>query len=273
MTWITDTMDEQTRRTLDQNQWLRWSDRLIRKAPFGPTATQLSMDPEIRKYLLPGVRLAEGSDVDAYAFGSQRTFWVLDPQDPDAGIWGLNAVARADLVAQAAAGAPMASGYFMRIGKVPPPEVMKRKMDELSFMPGFAAQYWQIYPDPDKVAADAAKAAAAKKAEEETPKPYVRPTLELTVVDNTIIANKTAEESRRDEAHPGVPLAGPGVWQKYVGNQSPKEFGLPRPIVAFQEDTGEVTPAVEEFESIKEAAQKGDAGAQQALTYLGLSWA
>lgn len=246
------------------NAELRWSDELGGKGPYGPTARELQLDPGIRKSLLPNLKLSDTTDPSAHAISSLRTFWVLNPADSDCGIWGANLVADADVVAAQAGGFPMASGFYRRIGDIPPPEVMRGKARQYSFQPGFSEAYDLLYPDPEK----------NKPAPQEAPKlkPIQRPTLELTVIDNEIIACKTSEDSASDEAHPGVPLAGIGAWEKFMGDKKPRDYGLPKPILAFQEDTGEVTPAHEEYESVKLAAQKGDPGAQEAMKALGLAY-
>lgn len=247
-----------------RNPELRWSDDIAAKGPYGPTAKELQLDPEIRKSLLPNLKLSEGSDAGAHAIGSLRTFWLLDPADPDNGIWGANLVADQDVRAAQEGGFPMASGFYRRIGDIPGPEVMRGKARQYIFQPNFKDEYDRLYPDPEKNK-PAAPAAPVLK-------PIQRPTLELTVIDNEIIACKTSEGSAGDEAHPGVPLAGIGAWEKFMGDKKPRDYGLPKPILAFQEDTGEVTPAHEEYESVKLAAQKGDPGAQEAMKALGLAF-
>ena len=249
------TPDEKAKQ--ERSTYLRWSDELAKKGPFGPSARELLNDPQIRKFLLPSLKLSEGDDAAAIAIGSLGTFWVLDPSDEDVGIWAANLIANEDLRKAQAGGYPMVTGFYARIGEIPPPDVMRDKFRSLPFQRQARDAYFAVYPDPEKNKPAAAPPPVIK--------PIQRPTLELTVIDNEIVANKTAEESAEDEAHPGVPLAGLGAWERFLGEKKPKDVGLPRPILAFNEDTGEVTPAVEEYESVRDAAQKGVRGAHEAL--------
>lgn len=270
MTWIIPSFTPDYRRPLDNNPNLRWSDLIITKAAYGPTIRELVADPDFRKYLVQGIVLAEGTQENAHAIGSFRTFWVLENGDEDAGIWAVNVTSNVSMQEQRDAGAPMVTGYYARVGVIPPPEVMRTKFDKFSFSKGFRDRYFAIYPDPVKAAEEAKAKEDARIAE--ALKPIERPAFELTVIDNTIIANRTEEESANDEAHLGASLAGRTAWKRFLGDKPPRQFGLPKPLLAFQADTGKVTPATEEYESVREAAQKGDAGARAALDYLGLSY-
>ena len=93
-------------------------------------------------------------------------------------------------------------------------------------------------------------------------------TRELTILpDGTTFGAVSAEESAADDGpHPGLELAGEGAWED-VTDQSPEDFGLPYPVLAYQPD-GTVRPAVEEFQQTVAAAEGGDEVAQQVLAYL-----
>lgn len=268
MTYRPPTLTQDDKQRLLNHTHYRFSDILNGKssAIFGPVAQTLANDAELRKFLIPGLKLAETNDDHAHAIGSGRTIWILDPEDEDTGIWGINVVSDFDVRSAQQVGAPLWTGFFYKIGKIPTPEAMKKRYGDRDYPPGFRAKFEQYYPPTDK----------AKEEGEAQPPPVIqpieRPTYEMTVIDNDIIVAKTAEESAADESHRGVPLAGIGAWKKFMGKKTPKDFGLPRAILAFQEDSGEVTPAVDEYESVKLAAQQGDRGAQEAMRYLGLSF-
>lgn len=259
---------------LDSNPYLKREGVIGGRATYGPTASALAQDPDIRRYLIPNLLLSETSVVESQALGSFRTYWILNPSDPDKGIWAVNVTTPGSVMAKNDAGAPMVDGYYYKIGDIPPVEVMRSKFDTMSFRPGFRDDYHRFYPDPLIEAAN--KSAAEKAAEDkrigEALRPIERETLELSVVDNIIIANKKAVDSAEDEAHPGVSLAGKGAWKRFVGDKKPQDFDLPKPLLAFDPDSGTVGPAREEYESVLEAAQKGDRGAQAALEYLGLRY-
>lgn len=265
MTWRPPIMKPDDRVRLERNRALRFSDSLAPKGYVGPAMSILYADPAIRSVMMPGLTLSEGNDDKASAIGSLNTMWVFDPNDEDFGIWGANVIADADVRNAQKGGFPFVSGFYYRVAtKLPPPEVMRDRWATLIWGEGAKKAYDGFYAKKDG-------------SDDLIIKPVERPTLELTVLEEgegqTIVAAKTAEESIKDEAHPGVALAGPGAWKKFVGDKTPKDFGLPKPILALQEDTGKVTPAVEEYETVREAAKQGDAGAQEALRHLGLSWA
>lgn len=253
--------DEWTK--LSRNMLWRWSDALQAKAKFGPAASSIQRDPALRDYV-KGIKFSETTQGDASAIGSLGTFWVLDPSDPDVGIWGANIVSQDDLIAAQNGGYPMVSGFYMKIASIPPPSVMRDIYKRPGwFQDGFVQDYQDYYEPkaPPPVAA--------------TPRVFP-PAYELSVNDNQIWVAKTAEESAAaDDAnpHPGVSYAGAGMWEKWVSTtESPSASGLPRPLIAFDSSTGTAGKARTEFDSVKAAAEKGDQGAQQALDYLGLKY-
>lgn len=267
MTMYSEQYDERTIQALDLRDDLKRLSALS-EAYFGPTAGDAKRRwPEV----VYGKVSTNANDPPADALAQHATLWVLDRRSPLYGIWGLNATSRKWVSEAEKAQVPWADGYYRKIAdEIPPLKSLKEAMRQgVLWGTGFSDALARLYPD---TSAPTPAADTSGGGEPGKPQPLKRPTLELTVIDNEIIANKTASESSQTEEHAGHALAGPGAWERFMKEAKPADFGLPRPILAFQEDTGEVTAATEEYESILDAARKNDPGAQDALRYLGLRW-
>lgn len=269
MTMYSDHYDEGTIRALDLRDDLRRLNAL-ESAYFGPLAGDAKRRwPDV----VYGKVSSNPNEPAAAAFAQHATLWVLDRKSPLYGIWGLNATSKQWVQAAERAQVPWADGYYKRIAdEIPSAKSIKDAMREgVIFGNGFAAEIQRLYPEAAS-SQTTSTSDTSSSGDVPKPQPLKRPTLELTVIDNEIIANKTASESAQTEEHEGHALAGPGAWERFMKDAKPADFGLPRPILAFQEDSGEVTAATEEYQSVVEAAQKNDPGAQEALRHLGLRW-
>jgi len=268
MTMYAVNFDERTTRSLDGDDSLRKMEELS-IAYSGPLASDVKRrwPEQVRATVSP-----TPNDGSAAAFAQHSTLWVLDRRSPLYGIWGLYATTQNWVQNAERANVPYSQGYYKRIAdELPPASSIRQAIREGAFFSkGFADELARLYPAP--AAVDAQVPGGTPAGTPATPQPLKRPTLELTVIDNEIIANKTAMESSATEEHQGTALAGPGAWERFMKEAKPADFGLPKPILAFQEDSGEVTAATEEYESILEAARQNDKGAQEALRYLGLRW-
>lgn len=130
--------------------------------------------------------------------------------------------------------------------------------------------------DVAQIQGQAAKAQAEAQAAQQGAAGAGMPTvaaIELSVNDDFIWTARTAGESASndpDNPHPGISIAGPGMWERYSGGMTPSQAGLPRPILTFNAATGLIGPATTEYSTVKAAAEKGDPGAQSAMQSLGL---
>lgn len=268
MTWRPPVLTDKDAADLERRPQFRSSGALEGMgAIFGPSINALKRVPGVAQVLIPGLTLADATGPQV-AMGSFGTYWVLDPANElERGIWAPNVLGEEDIKAAEKVGAPMVRGFYIKVGDLPAPAVMLGMLRNPSsgFQRDALERYKAFYPD-------AVADKSATSGTSTTPDVVVPMTYELSVSDNTIIVAKTEVESKGEDLHPGVALAGRGAWEKYVaGGKQPKDFGLPRRLLAMQED-GKVLPATEEYESIRAAAQQGDSGAQQALQYLKLSW-
>jgi hypothetical protein len=177
---------------------------------------------------------------------------------------------------------------YERAGLVPAPDVFKAYKDGLIqddlARPFFSAsQEWKL-EDAKKRAESAARSKAAQDALKAAQGPApVRelPSWEITIFEdgNSAFTAKTAAESSAasDAAtgaatpHPGVQVAGLD-FMAYSNGQSPAQLGLPRALLAQQPD-GSITPATEEYSSLRAAAQQGDGYSNAVLNTLGLGFA
>lgn len=102
-----------------------------------------------------------------------------------------------------------------------------------------------------------------------------RKAVELTVSEDgrTIwTATTPSASAARNEGNPhsGQSAINTGAWEDASGGAAPSEYGLPKPILAYQPD-GTVQPASVEYTTVLRAAQMGDQGALQALQSIGVA--
>src|SRR5262249_44149589 len=145
MTWYPPTLTGADYDRLNRTPFLRQSDELAAKSMYGPSAGALAADPDIKKFLIPNLKLNDREDPTANAFSRFNTLWVLSPDNEDVGIWGQNVTSNFDEVQAQKGGHPVVTGWFEKIGKIPPGDVMRSKFDKLTFQRGFKEAYQQIY--------------------------------------------------------------------------------------------------------------------------------
>jgi hypothetical protein len=132
---------------------LRFSDKLISSSgsTWGPS-------PDILKKLFPqywsGLNTTDQAiSGNITAFGVNNTFWILDPNNPDVGVWGLNITDVPWVQAAQQAGAPMVSGWYTKLpGKAngftlpTQAEMLAAQPNFLPCDPNFWNLYYQFYP-------------------------------------------------------------------------------------------------------------------------------
>src|SRR5579872_2505338 len=137
MTYLPPDLSPQDIATLKREPPLRWSPDTFDGTIWGPRAKELLANPLIAPSLKPGLKLAEASVVGADAIGSQRTYWILDPTSRDVGIWGVNVMSDKDSAAAQAGNYPMVTGFFQKIGAIPPPQAMVNEDFSGNYSPDF----------------------------------------------------------------------------------------------------------------------------------------
>lgn len=259
MTWRPPGLTQEEIAKFKRMPQYRYSPDLISEGAYwGSNLDTLTKDAAVKDFLQKPLRLSETTQEDAHAIGSLNTFWVLDKKSPLVGIWGPNIVADHDVREAQRLGFPAVTGFFTKVGQIPDTESFSKRKTSLTMQDGF----W-----------DAWEAAYFKSAQLQDVKIKGR-TRELSVEGGGVsiwFAKTDAESEAEDGPHPGVSLVKDGLWEQVTNDKQPSSFGIPGRLLAYDEDTGEIVVATEEYASILAAAQKGDAGAIAALKGVGLN--
>lgn len=243
-----------------------------------------------------GGRVPPLSDVDsgdADAFGQNATLWVLDPNDVNVGIWGLNATGRDNVAAAVAAKQRSVYGYYRRLyNRIPTDGKLLARMEKTpytaggTFGPGFQEALQQYYPATYAQMREAlgfAVVPQSTSADPNAPKsdPYrvggadakptgFKPCIELTISSETRgriwLATTAKESADRSGPHPGIAYAGkcwPSDWPDMPG-------GIRALTADVLDDPETIRPARKEVEALYIMARKGDQSAVMALRILGL---
>lgn len=258
---------------LDGRDDLRRPERLvdIPGSGWGPPAGILKKKfPSVVTGTVGGDGSAKSASIDA--FPNASTWWVTDPNHPDYGIWGLNTTHEDWVRMQQRDHAPITYGWYKRIARTLPTyaevEAVRASTPDFAFGSGVWESYLDTHPSerPRVVQTQAPKARVFPPAYELS---VIQGGTKIFVAKNT---DESADPSDEFNPHPGRGIAGAGAWEREIGDKAPSSYGLPRPLVAFNEADGTVGPAKEEFESVRDAARMGDEGARAALDYLGVSY-
>ena len=242
--WVEGVFPPDLANNLNQRSDLRNHDRLSEKGFCGPPAKTL-------KKLFPdyfdAVRLTDKpwQEKTALGIGPNGTFFVLDPNDMDHGVWALNATSTEWVKNAERVGAPMVWGWYMRMSREIPTaaELLEARTPdgmELSFQDGFWEAYYRHYPEQ----APPKKPKPGKQPT--TPAPPATPAIRTIEVfgqlNGSLMPLKAVlrpvgggrfgvapggQVLIGDAVGDGFGLAGtPGAWSTYYGSRSPAEFGL-----------------------------------------------
>lgn len=102
----------------------------------------------------------------------------------------------------------------------------------------------------------------------------IRP-VEVTIFNNgtqIFVAKSPAESAGAGSPHAGMSIIDPGSWEAASGGMTPAALGVPGAFLAWQEASGATQVAKEEIDSLKQAAQAGYPGPQQALKDINIAW-